>query len=76
MKTPIELRRIYICRLKESLRSAERHSDFWIGIYGVAWAELMDNLSESVETLMSLKPQNRLNYLKGMMALRSIQQSL
>ena len=23
--------RAYICRLKESHRSAERHSDFWIG---------------------------------------------
>jgi hypothetical protein len=72
----IEPNRIYICRLKESPRATERHSDFWIGIYGTAWVESMDNLSELAEALMSLKPQKRLNFLKGMKALHSIQQAL
>jgi hypothetical protein len=71
----IEPRRIYICRLKESPRAAERHSDFWIGTYGTAWVESMDNLSELAEALMSLKPQKRLYFLKGMTALRSIQKA-
>lgn len=68
--------RIYICRLKESPRAAERHSDFWIGIYGTAWVESMAIWSELAEALMSLKPQKRLHFLKGMKALRSIQQAL
>jgi hypothetical protein len=68
-------RRIYICRLKESPRAAERHSDFWLGTYGTAWVELMDNLSELAEALMSLKPQKRLYFLKGMAAIRSIHQA-
>jgi len=38
--------RVYICRLKESNRSAERHSDFWIGTYGTFWVESMDTFSE------------------------------
>jgi hypothetical protein len=68
--------RIYICRLKESPRATERHSDFWIGIYGAAWVEAMEKWSELAEALMSLKPQKRLYFLKGMKALRSIQQAL
>ena len=50
-------RRIYICRLKESPRAAERHSDFWIGNYGTAWVESMDNLSELAEALRSIQQQ-------------------
>jgi hypothetical protein len=67
--------RTYICRLKESPRTTERHSDFWIGIYGTAWVESMDNLCELAEALSILKPQKRLYFLKGMTALRSIQQA-
>jgi hypothetical protein len=66
-------RRTYICRRKESPRAAERHSDFWIGTYGTFWVESMDNLSELAEALLSLKPQKRLYFLKGMTALSSIQ---
>lgn len=69
-------RRTYICRLKEALRATERHSDFWIGNYGTLWVESMDNLSELAAALMSLKPQKRAYFLKGMTALRSIQQAL
>lgn len=68
-------RRSYICRLKESPRSTERHSDFWIGTYGTFWVESMDTLSELAEALLSLKPQKRLYFLKGMTALNSIQQA-
>jgi hypothetical protein len=68
-------RRIYICRLKESPCAVERHSDFWIGTYGTAWVESMNTLSGLADALLSLKPQKRLYFLKGMTALCSIQQA-
>ena len=67
--------RPYICRLKESPRAAERHSDFWIGTYGTFWVESMAIWSELAEALLSLKPQKKAYFLKGMTALHSIQQA-
>jgi len=67
--------RTYICRLKESNRSPERHSDFWIGTYGTFWRESMEIFSELAFSLMSLKPQKNSYFLKGLTALHYIQQA-
>ena len=68
-------RRIYICRLKESSRSPERHSDFWIGTYGTFWVESMGTWSGLADSLMSLKPHKKPYFSKGLTALPSIQQA-
>jgi hypothetical protein len=44
--------RVYICCLKESNRSAKRHSDFWIGTYGTFWVESIDIFSELAFSLI------------------------
>ena len=68
-------KRTYICRIKESHRSSERHSDFWIGTYGTLWVNAMETFSDLVFSLLLLKPQKRSFFLKGLNALRYIQQS-
>lgn len=64
--------RIYICRLKESHRSTERHSDFWIGYYGTFWSESMVSLAALAFSLMNLKPHKRPFFQKGLQALAFI----
>ena len=68
--------RAYICRLKESHRSAERHSDFWIGTYGTFWVESMDTFSELAFSLICLKPQKTPYFSKGLTAMSLIKQAL
>jgi hypothetical protein len=68
--------RIYICRLKESNRSPERHSDFWIGTYGTFWVESMDAFSELAFSLIRLKPQKIPYFSKGLKAMSFIKQAL
>ncbi|MDT3676330.1 MAG: IS4 family transposase [Microcystis wesenbergii TW10] len=68
--------RVYICRLKESNRSAERHSDFWIGTYGTFWVESMDIFSELALSLIRLKPQKNPYFSKGLTAMSLIKQAL
>lgn len=68
--------RIYICRLKESNRSPERHSDFWIGTYGTFWVESMDTFSELAFSLIRLKPQKNPYFSKGLTAMSLIKQAL
>ncbi|GBE74577.1 transposase [Microcystis aeruginosa NIES-87] len=67
--------RVYICRLKESNRSAERHSDFWIGTYGTFWVESMDTFSELAFSLIRLKPQKNPYFSKGLTAMSLIKQA-
>lgn len=68
--------RNYICRIKESNRSPERHSDFWIGTYGTFWVESMETWSELAFSLMHLKPQKKPYFSRGLAALSIIQQAL
>jgi hypothetical protein len=68
--------RSYICRLKEENRTSERHSDFWIGTYGIFWLASMVATSDIALTLMRLKPGKHPYFSKGMTALRFIGQAL
>ncbi|NEP51145.1 MAG: hypothetical protein F6K65_21050 [Moorea sp. SIO3C2] len=53
----------------ESKRSVQRHSNFWLGLYGTLWVESMELWSDIATELMNLKPHKHLNFIKGMKAL-------
>lgn len=63
----------YVGRVTEPGRKQKRHSDFWIGLYGRVWIDVMDNWSNWAQQLMQLKPQKRLFFLRGLRAMRFIQ---
>ncbi len=63
-------------RIKESNRSPERHSDFWIGTYGTFWVESMDTFSELAFSLICLKPQKTPYFSKGLTPMSFINQVL
>lgn len=63
----------YVARPKEPKRAQQRHSCFWIGLYGQLWIEAMENWSAWAEQLMALKPQKRPFFLRGLQAMRLIQ---
>lgn len=58
----------YICRPTEKKRSTVRHSDFWIGLYGIVWVNSMELWSELALALMKLKPHKRLHFHRGLHA--------
>ena len=63
----------YVARTKEPQRAQQRHSCFWIGLYGQLWISSMNLWSEWAEQLMVLKPQKRLFFLRGLQAMRLIE---
>ncbi|QYO62520.1 hypothetical protein [Leptolyngbya sp. 7M] len=62
----------YVARVKELHRPQQRHSCFWIGLYGQLWIEAMDVWSEWAEQLMQLKPQKRAFFRRGLHAMSLI----
>ena len=65
--------RNYICRVQELQRSVERHSHFWIGLYGQLWVGAMNVWSELAMRLVHLKAHKWLNFQQGLHALSTIQ---
>jgi Transposase DDE domain len=68
--------RSYVCRKPEPHRLVERHSHFWIGLYGQLWVNAMNDWPELVILLTSLKPNKRRNFQQGFKALSIIQSAL
>ncbi len=68
--------RQYVCRLKELKRSSERHSNFWIGLYGELWVGAMKIWSDLALNLMAQKPQKRCFYWQDMRAASLIQSTV
>jgi hypothetical protein len=68
--------RNYVCRKLESHRSIERHSHFWIGLYGQLWVNTMNDWPDLVILLTSLKSNKQRNYQRGFQALSIIQSAL
>ncbi|MEP0914434.1 hypothetical protein NDI45_26375 [Leptolyngbya sp. GB1-A1] len=66
----------YIGRVPEPNRRQQRHSDFWIGLYGQLWMGSMDLWANWAEQLMRLKPQKRCFFQRGLRALSLIQSTL
>ncbi|MEP0911480.1 hypothetical protein NDI45_11180 [Leptolyngbya sp. GB1-A1] len=63
----------YIGRVPESKRTQNRHSDFWIGLYGQLWIRSMDLWSNWAEQLIRLKLQKRCFFQQGLRAMSLIQ---
>lgn len=66
----------YIGRVKESKRTQNRHSNFWIGLYGKLWIEPLQLWSTLANKLMALKPQKRPFFQRGFNAISLIQSAL
>ena len=63
----------YINRLKELRRSRQRHSNFWVGLYGMNWTISIDYCRDIVNKLMSLSPQKLPDFQRGLKAMSRIQ---
>ena len=59
----------YICRLKEFGRKDRRHSNFWVGLYGELWVIAWEYLVDIVQGMMSLSPQKKPDYQRGLKAM-------
>jgi hypothetical protein len=46
----------YIGRLKELKRLQQRHSNFWIGLYGQMWIAALESCRDWVKNLMIIRP--------------------
>lgn len=63
----------YIARVTEPKRKTNRHSNFWIGLYGKLWIEPLNVWSTLATQLMALKPQKRPFFRRGLNAISLIQ---
>jgi hypothetical protein len=63
----------YIGRLKELTRLPQRHSNFWIGLYGQMWIAALESCSDWVRNLMIIRPNKRTFFQKGLRAMALIQ---
>lgn len=63
----------YVGRVKEPKRTRNRHSYFWIGLYGSLWIHSFNLWSSLAEKLMALKPQKRAFFQRGLRAISLIQ---
>ena len=63
----------YVSRLKELKRMTKRHSNFWVGLYGVAWIAALEACSDWVKDLIRLRPNKQTFFQKGLRAMNLIQ---
>lgn len=66
----------YIGRLKELRRLHQRHSSFWIGLYGQLWVGAMEFCSDLAYDLMRLKSAKLPYFRRGLRAMELIQSTL
>lgn len=72
-KTRCSHQQKYICRLKEVARSQRRHSNFWIGLYGLTWTIGWDFCRVMVEKLMQLNRSKIHYFQQGLKAMYLIE---
>jgi hypothetical protein len=63
----------YVGRIQEPRRLQKRHSDFWLGLYGLVWIDSIHHWSNWAQQLMRLKPQKRVFFLRGLRAMSLIE---
>ncbi len=63
----------YVNRLKELQRIAQRHSNFWVGLYGLMWVVGLELCRNQVEQLMSLSSNKLPFFQRGLRAIALIQ---
>jgi hypothetical protein len=62
----------YISRLTEASRKENRHSNFWIGMYGDLWIIGWEFLQDWVRDLMNFSPHKSPSYQKGLRVITKI----
>jgi Transposase DDE domain len=65
----------YIARLTEKQRVAQRHSNFWIGIYGELWIIAWEFLGDIIQDMMNCHRHKMPNYQNGIRAMNLIQKA-
>ena len=65
----------YIVRLKELNRLQQRHSNFWIGLYGQMWIAALESCTNWVRNLMMIRPNKRIFFQRGLRAMALIQEA-
>jgi hypothetical protein len=75
-RTQLQGQEKYVCRLKEPGRNRRRHSKFWMGLYGKNWLIALDCCQEWLESMMSLVPNSRAFYQRGLRAIKLMEQPL
>ena len=75
-RTQLQGQEKYVCRLKEPGRNRRRHGKFWIGLYGENWLIALDCCQDWLEFMMSLVPNKRAFYQKGLRAIKLMEQPL
>jgi hypothetical protein len=63
----------YIIRPNEPKRKYQRRSTFGSGLDGKQWLTYLDKYASDVQELMTLTPQKRQFYQRGMRAISQIQ---
>jgi hypothetical protein len=63
----------YVSRLKELQRTSQRHSNFWVGIYGQMWLIGWEFCRVLVEQLMNSSGNKLPFYQRGIKAMSLIQ---
>lgn len=62
----------YVSRVKEPRRRQRRHSNFYVGIHGIAWVESLEELAVFTLKLMNLSPHKQRYYQRGQRAAKLI----
>ena len=75
-KTSVLRKSPYIFRQKEAGRTKQRHSNFWVGLYGHNWIVAFHECEEWIEELVISVRNKRTFYQRGLKALTLIQQAL
>lgn len=63
----------YVNRLKEIRRAQQRHSNFWVGLYGLMWIVGIEFCQDLVERLMSTRRNKLSCFQRGLRAMSLIQ---
>ena len=75
-RTKLQKQESYICRTQEKSRNRKRHSNFWIGLYGQNWIVAWNECQAWIEELVGCIRNKQSFYLRGLRAMKLIQQAL
>lgn len=66
----------YVGRIKEAKRQHQRHSHFYVGLYGQSWVNYHLSCAAIVADLLRLTPNKRPDYQGGQRAMSLILSAL
>jgi len=75
-RTKFQKQEPYICRSEEKNRNENRHSNFWINLYGSNWIIAWHGCQAWVEELVGFSRNKQAYSQRGFRAMTLIQQAL